>query len=150
MATTNHHRVLIIGGGAAGISVASRLKRKIDDVAVIEPSDRHFYQPLWTLVGGGCAKVDKTVRAESSVMPKGVTWLRASRASCARSALTKLTRIRESMAPVVPVFRMGFQLMLVVVGGRLFWMVTVVPLLNTYSTFNGELAILPNTRHSMT
>ncbi|MDH3680127.1 MAG: NAD(P)/FAD-dependent oxidoreductase [Acidimicrobiia bacterium] len=76
MATTTHHEVVIVGGGTAGISVAARLRRRVDDVAVIEPSDRHYYQPLWTLVGGGCAKAATTERSEASVMPRGVTWLR--------------------------------------------------------------------------
>jgi sulfide:quinone oxidoreductase len=76
MTTTQHHRVLIVGGGAAGISVAARLVKDVDDVAVIEPSDKHYYQPLWTLVGGGCSTVDKTERAESSVMPKKATWIK--------------------------------------------------------------------------
>jgi sulfide:quinone oxidoreductase len=31
---------------------------------------------LWTLVGGGCSTVDKTERAESSVMPKKATWIK--------------------------------------------------------------------------
>jgi sulfide:quinone oxidoreductase len=76
MATTAHHRVVIVGGGSAGISVAARLRRKVDDVAVIEPSDKHYYQPLWTLVGGGCAKRETSERTEASVMPKDVTWIR--------------------------------------------------------------------------
>ena len=76
MATTAHHRVVIVGGGTAGISVAARLDRKLDDIAIIEPSDKHYYQPMWTLVGGGRAKVGPTERAEQSVMPKGVTWIK--------------------------------------------------------------------------
>ncbi len=74
--TSTHHRVVIVGGGSAGISVAARLKRKVDDVAVIDPSEKHYYQPLWTLVGGGCAKASTSERSQSSVMPKGVTWIR--------------------------------------------------------------------------
>jgi sulfide:quinone oxidoreductase len=74
--SSEHHRVLIVGGGTAGITVASRLLRKEqEDVAVIEPSEKHYYQPLWTLVGGGCAPVQESVRAEAEVMPKGVTWI---------------------------------------------------------------------------
>lgn len=75
--TTDKHRIVIIGGGTAGISVAARLLRKgHSDVAVIEPSDTHYYQPLWTLVGGGQAKASTTERPEASVMPKGATWIR--------------------------------------------------------------------------
>ncbi|ORV85470.1 FAD/NAD(P)-binding oxidoreductase [Mycolicibacterium iranicum] len=75
--TTAKHQILIVGGGTAGISVAARLLRRgHTDVAVLEPSDVHYYQPLWTLVGGGQAKASTTVRSEASVMPKGATWIK--------------------------------------------------------------------------
>lgn len=75
------HRIVIIGGGSAGITVAARLARKGEsDIAVVEPSDKHYYQPLWTLVGGGLAKAEETERSEAKVMPKGVTWIRKSAA----------------------------------------------------------------------
>ena len=52
MTTTAKHQILIVGGGTAGITVAARLLRKgYSDVAIIEPSNAHYYQPLWTLVG---------------------------------------------------------------------------------------------------
>lgn len=77
---TEHHRVVIIGGGNAGISVAARLRRAVKDldVAIVEPSDRHYYQPLWTLVGGGVFDKRSTERDEASVIPAGVTWIRDS------------------------------------------------------------------------
>ena len=77
MAIKTKHQILIVGGGTAGITVAARMLRKgYTDVAVIEPSDKHYYQPLWTLVGGGQAKVADTERDEASVMPRGATWIR--------------------------------------------------------------------------
>lgn len=77
MTITAKHQILIVGGGTAGITVASRLLRKgYTDVAVIEPSSTHFYQPLWTLVGGGQVDAFKTQRPESSVMPVGATWIK--------------------------------------------------------------------------
>jgi sulfide:quinone oxidoreductase len=74
-----HHQILIIGGGNAGISVAAQLVRKRPalDIAIVEPSDKHYYQPAWTLVGGGVFDQKKTVRQEASVMPKNVTWIKA-------------------------------------------------------------------------
>lgn len=72
------HEVLIIGGGTAGVTVAARLLRKHHtDVAIIEPSDKHYYQPLWTLVGGGQATAAETERSEASVMPRGATWIKS-------------------------------------------------------------------------
>jgi len=73
------HQILIVGGGTAGITVASRMLRKgYTDVAVIEPSNTHYYQPLWTLVGGGQANASTTARSESSVMPKQASWIKKS------------------------------------------------------------------------
>ncbi len=77
IARTNHHKVLVIGGGTAGLTATARLLRaKVADVAVIEPSDKHYYQPLWTLVGGGLANVESTVRSSASVIPRGASWIR--------------------------------------------------------------------------
>ncbi len=73
-----HHQIVIIGGGNAGISTAAQLLRKNRalDIAIVDPADKHYYQPAWTLVGGGAFDIQKTVRSEASVMPKGVTWIK--------------------------------------------------------------------------
>jgi len=74
----NEHQIVIIGGGNAGISTASQLLRKNKnlDIAIIEPSEKHYYQPAWTLVGAGVFEINKTVRSEASVMPKKVKWIK--------------------------------------------------------------------------
>lgn len=73
-----HHQILIIGGGTAGITVAARLKRLSHtlDIAIMDPAEDHYYQPLWTLVGGGEMTKDKTGRKEATLIPKGVKWYR--------------------------------------------------------------------------
>ena len=79
MSDTMHHQIVIVGGGTAGITVAAQLTRgwfHPRDVAVIEFSDKHYYQPLWTLVGAGLAKKEVTEHTEASVIPRGVTWIR--------------------------------------------------------------------------
>lgn len=72
-----HHQILIIGGGNAGISVAAQLLRKDPDldIAIIDPADKHYYQPAWTLVGAGAFDIKETVRSEGSVIPKGAKWI---------------------------------------------------------------------------
>jgi sulfide:quinone oxidoreductase len=74
----HHHSVVVIGGGAAGISVAALLRNREDalDVAIIEPSDKHWYQPLWTLVGGGVFPAEESQRDEADYIPDGATWIR--------------------------------------------------------------------------
>jgi len=73
-----HHQILIVGGGAAGITVAARLKRFRPglDVAILEPAADHYYQPGWTLVGAGVFSLEQTRRPEASLIPAGVTWIR--------------------------------------------------------------------------
>lgn len=75
--STAHHEIVVLGGGSAGISVTARLQRRgAKDICVIDPAVTHYYQPLWTLVGGGCANMNESGRPQASVMPKGVTWVR--------------------------------------------------------------------------
>jgi sulfide:quinone oxidoreductase len=75
--TTSHHRVLILGGGSAGISVAARLRRGgLDDIGLVEPATTHYYQPLWTLAGGGRAPIARSARPQATVIPKGVAWIK--------------------------------------------------------------------------
>jgi NADH dehydrogenase FAD-containing subunit len=57
-------RVLIVGGGTAGLTVASQLQKcwsttgasaspAAMDISIVEPSNVHYYQSLWTMVAGG-------------------------------------------------------------------------------------------------
>lgn len=73
----SHYQILIIGGGNAGLSVASKLlaKDKKLDVVVVDPATKHYYQPAWTLVGSGVFDIQKTERNQADVMPKGVSWI---------------------------------------------------------------------------
>lgn len=72
------HKVVIIGGGTAGIMVAARfLKMKAPvQLTVVEPADTHWYQPAWTLVGAGAYDMKKTAKPMADVMPKGVEWVK--------------------------------------------------------------------------
>jgi len=71
--------VVIVGGGAAGISVASSLlSRKSDlNVAIVDPADVHYYQPGWTMVGGGIFDASTTAKTMGSLIPKGVHWIKS-------------------------------------------------------------------------
>jgi sulfide:quinone oxidoreductase len=72
-----HHHILIIGGGSAGITLAALLLKENPglDVAIVDPASTHYYQPLWTLVGGGVVAKESTGRPMAKVIPNGATWI---------------------------------------------------------------------------
>jgi sulfide:quinone oxidoreductase len=72
--------VVIVGGGSGGISVAaSLLKRRATlRIAIIDPSGDHYYQPGWTLVGGGAFNIESTRQDMCDLIPKGVNWIKQS------------------------------------------------------------------------
>lgn len=74
-----HYDALVVGAGAGGISVAASLKSRKPDlsIAVIDPADIHYYQPGWTMVGGGIFSPEKTAKTMGSLIPRGVKWIKA-------------------------------------------------------------------------
>ena len=71
--------VVIVGGGAGGIATASSLLARKSglSIAIIDPSDVHYYQPGWTMVGGGVFEARETAKTMGSLIPRGVKWIKA-------------------------------------------------------------------------
>ncbi len=71
--------VVIVGGGSAGIATAASLLHRAPDldIAIIEPNRHHYYQPGFTLAGGGIFEKKDLVRSTQSVMPSAVSWIQA-------------------------------------------------------------------------
>ncbi len=112
--STVSHDVLIIGGGAAGISTATSLlkRRPGTDIAIVEPRSEHYYQPGWTLVGGGVFKREQTERPMGDLMPKGVKWIRA---ACAAFDP------KENQIVLEDGERIGYRTLVVAPGLKLDW-----------------------------
>ncbi|KAF9166749.1 hypothetical protein DFQ26_006962 [Actinomortierella ambigua] len=72
------YKVVVVGGGSAGLAVASTLSRTLGDkaVAVVEPADVHYYQPLWTFVGGGLKPFEESKKPMKDVMPRKAQWIK--------------------------------------------------------------------------
>jgi sulfide:quinone oxidoreductase len=85
----DHHDVVVLGGGNAGISLAARLGRYgVEDIALVEPQERHYFQPLFSHVGAGAASMREAVREQADVVPRGVHWIRGAAASVDPTART--------------------------------------------------------------
>jgi sulfide:quinone oxidoreductase len=69
-----------VGGGSGGLSICASLKKRDKSlrIAVIEPSHTLFYQPGWTMVGGGVFKAQQTKRHIKNSIAKGVVWVQHS------------------------------------------------------------------------
>jgi sulfide:quinone oxidoreductase len=74
-----YYKVVIVGAGAGGIAVAASLKARMPglEVAIIDPADVHYYQPGWTMVGGGVFEAQQTAKTMGSLIPRGVIWIKA-------------------------------------------------------------------------
>ena len=73
-----HYQVVIVGGGSAGLTVAAQLNNKPNapQIAIIDPAEKHYYQPLWTLIGAGVFPKEESERNQADFIPRGTTWIK--------------------------------------------------------------------------
>lgn len=113
--TDQDFQIVIVGGGSAGISVAARLSRALGrsaNVAIIEPSSDHYYQPAWTLVGAGTFRKEATRRDEGTLIPKHAIWIKDAVAAFKPDENVVLTRSGK---------RIGYRFLVVAAGIQTNW-----------------------------
>lgn len=71
-------KLLVVGGGSGGCATAAKFARDLKDkkqMILIEPENIHYYQPMFTLIGGGIKKLSDAGKPMSKVLPADTTWL---------------------------------------------------------------------------
>ena len=72
VASARNHKVVVVGGGTAGLAISHQLlgsgKFAQDEIAIIDPAAFHNYQPGWTLVGGGLKTKEELRRDMTDLM----------------------------------------------------------------------------------
>jgi sulfide:quinone oxidoreductase len=70
--------IVIVGGGAAGLSAANRLAGGLTGarITVIEKREQHIYQPGLTLVATGIWNQHKVLDLNERYMPDGAEWIK--------------------------------------------------------------------------
>ena len=98
----SHSNILIVGGGCAGIAVASRINNLKSDlsISIIEPSEKSLYQAAWTLVGAGAYDVGNTIKPMSEVMPKYVKWIKNMQKNLFQKKI-QLKQIKETILTII-------------------------------------------------
>jgi sulfide:quinone oxidoreductase len=69
--------ILILGAGTAGTAIAHKMRRRLSnqwDVAVVDPSSTHLYQPGLLFLPFGDETEERIVRERGSTLGKGITW----------------------------------------------------------------------------
>ena len=68
-------RIVVVGGGTGGMAAIAALMqwpgRDKLDITLLEPSDFHYYQPQWTMVGAGLFPREVTRKPMATLIPEG-------------------------------------------------------------------------------
>ncbi len=68
---------MIVGAGAAGLSMASQLRRQLEGakITLIDRREAHHFQPGYTLIGAGLWRAEDVLSSNASYVAPGVDWI---------------------------------------------------------------------------
>ncbi|XP_013411642.1 sulfide:quinone oxidoreductase, mitochondrial [Lingula anatina] len=106
------YQLVVVGSGAGGAAIAARFSSKLGKgkVAIIEPSDAHYNQAMWTLVGGGIVKLEDTYRPMASIIPSTCDWIKDRATTFKPDTCTVSTQGGEEIKYEYLVVAVGLQL----------------------------------------
>lgn len=77
IASGSRAHIVIAGAGAAGLALASRLRRSMPNatITIIDAKKDHHFQPGYTLIGAGLWSPAHVTSSNAAHMPHGVNWI---------------------------------------------------------------------------
>ncbi|XP_043279337.1 sulfide:quinone oxidoreductase, mitochondrial isoform X2 [Venturia canescens] len=95
--------------------MAAKLSRKFKGspkhVIVIEPNELHYYQPIFTLVGGGLSDFESSRRPMKNVLPKNAQWIKDSVMAFEPDNNKVITSNGDTIEYDIMIVAMGLQLL---------------------------------------
>ncbi|XP_034950240.1 sulfide:quinone oxidoreductase, mitochondrial [Chelonus insularis] len=113
-----HHmcKFLVIGGGTGGCTMAAKLVNRFNSppehVLVLEPNEIHYYQPLFTLIGGGLKTFKSSRKRMIDVLPRKAQWIKDSVVVFEPD----VNRVSTSSGVIIE-----YEIMIVAMGLQLYW-----------------------------
>ena len=76
-------RILIVGAGAGGTSIANRLASRLEGatITILDARVQHWYQPGFTLIAAGLKPASYSISNTGDWLPEGVEWIAENAAS---------------------------------------------------------------------
>lgn len=105
-------KALVVGGGTGGCSIAAKLSSDYseNDCIILEPADDHYYQPMFTMIGGGMKKLSQSRRSMSTVLPKKAKWIKDAAAKFNPDANEVITKQGHIISYDFLIIAVGLQL----------------------------------------
>lgn len=103
---------MVVGGGTGGCSIAAKLSSDYseNDCIILEPADDHYYQPMFTMIGGGMKKLSQSRRSMSTVLPKKAKWIKDAAAKFNPDANEVITKQGHIISYDFLIIAVGLQL----------------------------------------
>lgn len=103
---------MVIGGGTGGCAIAAKLSSQgsKDRCIVLEPASEHYYQPMFTLIGGGMKELSQSRRSMGSVLPAKAKWIKDSAVQFDPDANEVITKQGHVINYDILVIAVGLQL----------------------------------------
>ncbi|CAA7271734.1 unnamed protein product [Cyclocybe aegerita] len=82
--SASRYRVLVVGGGSGGLSAAQQIYNRfkaagktlgVGEIAIVDATKDHYYQPGWTLVGSGLAPKSDFERPLAPLVPSHISLI---------------------------------------------------------------------------